>query len=175
MFIDMGTKTGIAIYQEYECPPHFVNACTIDLKGKRFEKGSDRFSNFRTVLESYHEQFNIDDIWFEMVMGHKGVYAAHMYGGFMAILTSWCYDHKIPCNGIPVQTIKKYVTGKGNATKQDVINGVIEYGFEGAKDDNEADAISMMIYTINNRNEGTFNKYYKSTYLNEDLEIVTKH
>ena len=46
-----------------------------------------------------------------------GVDAAHAYGGFMAHLTAWCEHHNIPYAGVPVGTIKKHATGKGNASK----------------------------------------------------------
>ena len=46
---------------------------------------------------------------------------------------------KIPYRGVPVGTIKRHVTGQGNADKEAVIAAVRALGFDPA-DDNEADA-----------------------------------
>ena len=35
-----------------------------------------------------------------------------------ATLTAWCEHHQIPYQGVPVGTIKKHATGKGNAGKE---------------------------------------------------------
>ena len=46
-----------------------------------------------------------------------GTDAAHVYGGFLATLTSWCEQRAIAYQGVPVGTIKRFITGKGNADK----------------------------------------------------------
>lgn len=73
--------------------------------------------------------------------------AAHAYGGFMAHLTAWCEHHQIPYRGVPVGTIKKHATGKGNAGKDAVIAAVRAWGFDPA-DDNEADALAILRWAI---------------------------
>ena len=78
---------------------------------------------------------------------HAGTDAAHVYGGFLATLTAWCEQHGIAYQGVPVGTIKRYATGKGNADKQAVIAAVRARGFEPA-DDNEADAIAILLWAI---------------------------
>ena len=54
---------------------------------------------------------------------------------------------EIPYQGVPVGTIKRHITGKGNADKQEVIAAVRERGFSPA-DDNEADAIALLLWAI---------------------------
>ena len=56
----------------------------------------------------------------------------------------------IPYRGVPVGTIKRHVTGKGNAPKQAVIEAVRARGFAPA-DDNEADAIALLLWAIDTR------------------------
>lgn len=90
-------------------------------------------------------------IAFEEVRRHIGTDAAHSYGGYLAILTEWCELHKVPYQGVPVGTIKRHITGKGNANKDVVMGAVIGMGFS-PKDDNEADALALLDYTM--RNEG---------------------
>ena len=70
----------------------------------------------------------------------------------MATLTSWCEHHQIPYQGIPVGTIKKHITGKGNANKQAIINAVKALGFNPI-DDNEADAIALLNLILTNQTE----------------------
>jgi Holliday junction resolvasome RuvABC endonuclease subunit len=92
----------------------------------------------------------IDAIYFEEVRAHKGVDAAHKYGGFVAHLTSWCEHHQIPYSGIPVGTIKKHITGKGNAPKESVIMAIKNKGFAPV-DDNEADSLALLDFVLNYR------------------------
>jgi Holliday junction resolvasome RuvABC endonuclease subunit len=107
-----------------------------------------RFLNFRNWLVEMLREHKIDMVVFEDVRNHAGVYAAHVYGGFVAILTSVCAMLRIPYRGFGVKTIKKFVTGNGNASKQDVINAVRNKGHKPI-DDNEADAIALALLIKN--------------------------
>ena len=89
----------------------------------------------------------IDAVYFEEVRRHGGVDAAHAYGGFMAHLTAWCEHHQIPYQGVPVGTIKKHATGKGNANKDAMIAAAMALGFD-PQDDNEADALALLNFAM---------------------------
>jgi Holliday junction resolvasome RuvABC endonuclease subunit len=89
-------------------------------------------------------------VYFEEVRRHAGTDAAHIYGGFLASLTAWCEQNRIPYEGVPVGTIKRHVSGKGNADKAAVISAVRSRGFNPA-DDNEADAIAILLWAIDTR------------------------
>ena len=106
-----------------------------------------RFKQWLTEVKS--TTGGIDAVYFEEVRRHLGVDAAHCYGGFMAHLTAWCEHHKIPYKGVPVGTIKKHATGKGNANKQDMIDAVKARGFNPC-DDNEADALALLDWALTN-------------------------
>ena len=81
-----------------------------------------RFVRFKAWLtELKNAAGGLDLVLFEEVRSHAGVDASHAYGGYLAILTAWCEHHRIPYEGVPVGTIKRHVTGKGNADKQAVI------------------------------------------------------
>ena len=41
-------------------------------------------------------------VYFEEVRRHAGTDAAHLYGGFLATLTSWCEQHGIAYQGVPM-------------------------------------------------------------------------
>ena len=38
---------------------------------------------------------------------HAGTDASHVYGGFLATLTSWCEEPEVPSEGVPVGTITR--------------------------------------------------------------------
>ncbi len=86
-------------------------------------------------------------MYFEEVRRHLGTDAAHCYGGFLAVLSAWCEENNIPYQGVNVKTIKRFITGKGNASKSEVIESVKEKGFS-PRDDNEADALALMFYIM---------------------------
>jgi hypothetical protein len=72
---------------------------------------------------------------------------AHVYGGLMATLTAWAELRGVPYEGVPVGTIKRHATGKGNADKAAMIAAARARGFSPA-DDNEADAIAILLWAI---------------------------
>ena len=86
-------------------------------------------------------------IWFEEVRRHVGTDAAHIYGGLMATLTTWAELRDVPYQGVPVGTIKRHATGKGNAAKEAMIAAARARGYNPA-DDNEADAIAILHWAI---------------------------
>ena len=86
-------------------------------------------------------------IYFEEVRRHIGTDAAHIYGGFLATLTAWCERKGVAYQGVPVGTVKRFATGKGNADKQAVLAAMRSRGFNPA-DDNEADAIAILLWAI---------------------------
>lgn len=140
--IDLGTKTGWALRVG-----HSTLSGTLDLKGGRFEGGGMRFLRFRHWLAEMHAKSSLNVVFFEEVRAHKGTDAAHIYGGLLATLTTFCEEQRIPYEGVPVQHIKKFITGKGNAGKDAVIASVRQLGFN-PKDDNEADAISLLMLKL---------------------------
>ena len=89
----------------------------------------------------------INALYFEEVRRHVSTDAAHAYGGFLATLTAWCEHHQVPYQGVPVGTIKKHATGKGNASKDDVLSAMRALGHAPA-DDNEADALALLRWAI---------------------------
>ena len=144
---DLGTKCGYAARINGQ-----INYGTMDLapaRNRKNEGGGLRYMRFREklgVLLSEAQEVKI--AVFEEVRRHMGVDAAHVYGGMLATLTSECERRNIPYEGIGVQEIKKFVTGRGNASKDEVIEAVKTLGFN-PEDDNSADAIALLYYKIN--------------------------
>jgi len=136
--LDLGTTTGWAGHDELGG----IRSGSMKFKFSRFEGGGMRFVKFRAWLREHLA--GVDAVYFEAVRRHIGVDAAHAYGGYLGHLTALCEEMSIPYSGVPVGTIKKSFTGKGNAGKDEMIAECRRRGFEPA-DDNEADAIAILL------------------------------
>lgn len=135
--LDLGTNTGWAL-----CDARTnITSGVQSFKPSRYDGGGMRFLRFKRWLAEIAAS-GLDAVYFEEVRRHAGVDAAHVYGGFLGVLTAWCEAHSIPYEGVPVGTIKKFATGKGNADKDAMIAAARALGFAPA-DDNEADAIHL--------------------------------
>ncbi|WP_245561360.1 hypothetical protein [Erythrobacter cryptus] len=144
--LDLGTTTGWA-----SLAGGIVHSGTASFRSGRYDGGGMRYLRFQHWLEQLASDCGgLAAIHFEEVRRHAGTDAAHLYGGFMATLTAWCEREGIPYQGVPVGTIKRFATGKGNAGKAAVMAAVRARGFSPA-DDNEADAIAILLWALATR------------------------
>ena len=142
--LDLGTTTGWALSGCDNC----ITSGKQSFKPQRFEGGGMRYLRFKHWLAELKAMTgDIHTVYFEEIRRHVGVDAAHVYGGLLATLTTWCEHHRIPYQGVPVGTIKKHATGKGNAGKVDVIAAMRALGHVVA-DDNEADALAILHWAL---------------------------
>lgn len=140
--LDLGTVTGWAL----RGPDGLITSGTLSLLPGRFDGGGMRYLRFSNWLAEMDRLSGpMATIWFEEVRRHVGTDAAHVYGGLLATLTAWAELHGVPYQGVPVGTIKRHVTGKGNANKDAMIAATRARGFSPA-DDNEADAIALLLW-----------------------------
>lgn len=140
--LDLGTKTGWVLGDK----ENFYSGVE-NFTPKRYEGGGMRYLRFRRwVFEiiqlSESIGANVNEIYYEEVRRHAGTDAAHVYGGFLSHLAAFGDEYEIPYAGVPVGTIKKHITGKGNANKKLVLEAVRALGYN-PKDDNESDAIAL--------------------------------
>jgi crossover junction endodeoxyribonuclease RuvC len=144
--LDLGQKTGWAVHNTDGA----IASGTVEFKPSRWEGGGMVYLRFRAWLQEVDETAGaIGAVYFEEVRSHRGVAAAHAYGGFLAHLTAWAEANRIPYAGVPVATIKRHIAGKGNADKDAVIAAVGALGFD-PKDDNEADALALLDWALRN-------------------------
>ena len=145
--LDLGTTTGWAM----ALPDGGIVSGTVSFRPSRYDGGGMRYVRFRAWLEGIAEDTSgIAAIHFEEVRRHLSTDAAHVHGGLLATLTAWCEQRSIAYQGVPVGTIKRHVTGKGNADKAAVIEAVRARGYSPA-DDNEADAIAILLWAVQTR------------------------
>ena len=142
--LDLGTTTGWALRGS----DGHITSGSESFRPQRFEGGGMRFLRFkRWLTELKAVADGIDALHFEEVRRHVSTDAAHAYGGFLATLTAWCEHHQIPYQGVPVGTIKKHATGKGNASKDEMVASARARG-HAPTDDNEADALALLHWAI---------------------------
>jgi len=156
--LDLGTTTGWALRSANGPVAHGF----VSFKSQRFEGGGMRYLRFGRWLAdmlalsgqqsgsqtgSQTNLTGIGAVYFEEVRRHLGVDAAHVYGGLLATLTAWCEHHQIPYQGVPVGTIKRHATGKGNAGKAEVVAAMKALGHP-VTDDNEADALALLHWAL---------------------------
>jgi len=140
--LDLGTTTGWAIASDDN-----ILSGAESFKNDRYSGGGMRYVRFRKWLDEISDSLGVSQVYFEEVRRHRGTDAAHVYGGLMACLTAYCEEKAIPYAGVPVGTIKKFWTGKGNAPKEAMIASAIERGHE-VVDDNEADALAILYWSF---------------------------
>jgi hypothetical protein len=145
--LELGTTTGWALCATGGA----ITSGTVVFRPIRFEGGGMRYLRFRGWLAEASElSGGFARIVFEVVRAHAGTDAAHLYGGFLAHLSAWCEERTVPYEGVPVGTINRFATGKGNADKAAVIAAMRARGFAPA-DDNEADAIALLLWATDVR------------------------
>lgn len=147
--LDLGAKLGWAVSFGKDARGKLdVLHGTVEIKNGRYEGGGMRWLRFRKWLDSMADHHGTDGtleaVYFEEVRRHVGTDAAHLYGGFLAELTAWCEKRGIPYQGIPVGTIKKSATGKGNANKDAMIAAMKAKGYS-PETDNDADALALLL------------------------------
>ena len=142
--LDLGQRTGWAVRNRDGAIASGVQ----EFRPGRFDGGGMIWLRFRAWLREIEETSGgVGVVVFEEVRRHAGTAASHAYGGYLAHLTAWAEANRIPYQGVPVGTIKRHITGKGNADKQAVIAAVQALGFAPA-DDNEADALALLHWAI---------------------------
>ncbi len=118
--LDLGTTTGYAIYAPIR--GKITQTGILNNEAKSTQSTGFKYIKFRGNLQELsdicaHSGEPIEIVCFEDVARHTATKAAQMYGGFRAIMESFCIDNRIEYGGYGVSEIKKHATGKGNAGK----------------------------------------------------------
>jgi hypothetical protein len=88
--------------------------------------------------------------------------AAEFLGGLKTTLATWCEDHLVPTHGLAIASIKQFATGKGNASKVEMIEAAnaqfgtnfdVE-GYEKTGVDNIVDAAFCCTMGVDSYSEG---------------------
>lgn len=116
-----------------------------DLRPRRHEGGGMRYLRTRHLFSELLGQKPVL-VGYEEVRRHMGVDAAHVYAGIVSSIVTVCEEQKVPYTAIPVGTVKKLATGKGNAKKDAMIKAAEQkFAPHEVVDDNEADALWIAV------------------------------
>ena len=140
--IDPGTACGYAVRQG----DRVLASGVWNLRPNRYEGGGMRWLRLRSFLSGACPpslpQAKPTLVAYEEVRRHMGTDAAHCYAGVVATIQAWCEDFAIPYTGVPVGTVKKTATGKGNADKTAMVAAAAaRWPEQQIEDDNQADAL----------------------------------
>lgn len=141
--LDLGTKTGWALLNG-----GVITGGTAVFPLKKNQNPGQRWARFRGFLNDVQSSAGaLQAVYYEDVMFHAGIQAAHVYGGYMAVLQMFCDIWNVPLSPVGVTQIKKHWTGKGAAKKGEMIAEAKKRGFHPV-DDNHADALAILTYAI---------------------------
>jgi len=145
--LDTATQTGWALQAD-----HLVDKVmhdTLDLKKyanmKKYHTGR-RHLEFQEFLTGILERDKID-----LVIKEQGFFAtsqakaAKLLYGFHAVTEMVCCRFEVEVVDLHSATLKKYTTGDGRASKEDMIDAMIKIGYD-PKTDHEADALALLTY-----------------------------
>ena len=144
--LDLATKTGWACNQPYETgKPTIISGVQI-FDVKRGESPGMRFLRCRGWLNEINDLVMPDVIAYEQAH-HRGGAATACGVGLVTVVLEFAAQHKIEITSVHSATLKKWATGSGRASKDQMIEAVIRKGHQ-PQDDNEADALLLLYYTI---------------------------
>lgn len=175
--LDLGTTTGYAyswLDTDNNIPANkrlFMGQW--DLSAGPYDSGAIRFVRLRQFLATVRPALvGFEDVKYtpaqkanKFTIGAilaRAATACEWFGALKATLCTWCEENDIPCIGIPIGSIKKRATARGNANKEDMIKacndefgtdfGIEDYNLTGA--DNIADAAWVCQLVMEQHAEG---------------------
>lgn len=144
--LDLGTFMGWASYDngkyEYGTVNFSIEPYSENMILKSFQ--------LKKWLQQKINSLSPEIIVYEQVLTHKGYKANKTYNSFENTVSANCLLSQIPMKAVPVTRIKKFAAGSGAAPKSEMIEAVKRMGHM-PKDDNQADALALLEYTINHQ------------------------
>ena len=142
--LDLATKTGWAHNVD---DPFMSNSGTSEFPVKRGESPGIRFLRCRAWLNSMSEDLmGIDVIVYEQAH-HRGGAATAVCVGLATEVQAFAAEQGIELMTVHTSKLKKFATGNGRASKEDMIKAAKRLGWAPA-DDNEADAIMLLYFAV---------------------------
>lgn len=143
--LDLGTKMGYAVKPR---EGRIVHGTQIFTPRSSWTPGQ-KWQRVRSWLSETIAAHNVGRIVFEDVRRHAqgAVLAAHAYGGYRAMMEMVADQHGVELVTVGVGAIKKHWTGKGNATKPDMIKEAKRRGYR-PDTDNAADALAILDWAV---------------------------
>jgi len=104
-----------------------------------------RFNKWLGDMYALTADGKIDLIIYEQAH-HRGGAATEIAVGLTTRVQEFAEKIRAECASVHTATLKKYITGNGRASKQDMMNWFAETVGREPVDDNEADAMALLYY-----------------------------
>lgn len=135
--IDAATKTGYAS----NCFRKITSGI-MDFKAKRGDSPGVRFIKFKKWLNEIVKNSKPDVIIYEQAH-HRGGHPTEVALGFVTVIKIIAAKNNCELTTVHTGELKKWATGNGRASKEEMIDASRKLGFEPV-DDNEADALLIL-------------------------------
>jgi len=141
--LDLATTTGWAQKKKKKIESGIVN-----FSPKRGDSPGVRFLKFRAWLTKVVKELEPEVIVYERPH-HRGGAATEVLVGLSTRVQEIAAEYKIECQAVHSTTLKKFLTGGGRASKEDMIREAkIRFPKQDIVDDNQADALALLAYAI---------------------------
>lgn len=180
--LDLGSNCGVAVY-DYEPGQKMLQEklqlFQWDLSTQGLESGAARFVRLRAFLNvAMPDAIGYEDVKYsppkEFFVNKKfGIpavlsrvaTASEVLGGMKVTVATWAQEAELLSNGFAISTIKKFATGSGKASKDDMIaaaNRTLGAAFDSSKYkstgiDNVVDAAFVLLLLIHHTHAGMIN------------------
>jgi hypothetical protein len=147
--LDLGRRTGWSVFVP-NGPERHRDSGVFELysdAGSPFEDGARFLALERFLFALDQACGGFDIVGFEQVNGGTKGRQTTLWNGYRAMVMAWCARTGKRVLPIPIQTVKKHISGRSNASKEEVEAAVVERGHL-PFDDNEADAIATMYAAV---------------------------
>ena len=139
--IDPGTRCGWALFGDDDS----ISSGEWSLQPRNGEPDGQRPLSLMQHIAAINKEGTLELVVFEQVMRHAGTTAAHVYGELIGAIKIYCVANRIKYRGEHVSKIKSRATGKGRASKDEMINAALEqWTHKEQFTDNEADALWIL-------------------------------
>lgn len=142
--LDIATNTGWALLRDGELLDHG----RIELGKQRWHRRPFGLRHrLSALLASLPDGQTVSCVAYEKVRRHAGTEAAHVYGALEAAVLAWAEAWALPVVTVGVAAAKIALTGRGNATKEQMVAGA-HRAFGGLPEtltDDEADAMGVAL------------------------------
>jgi hypothetical protein len=184
--LDLGSNCGAAVYDFIPGKKMLQEKLQLfqwDLSTQGLESGAARFVRLRTFLNvTAPDVVGYEDVKYtpprEFFVNKKfGIpavlsrvaTASEVLGGMKVTVATWAEEADLLANGFAISTIKKFATGNGKASKEDMIiaaNKALGAAFDTSKYkltgiDNVVDAAFVLLLLIQTTNAGITNSKLK--------------
>lgn len=144
MALDCATACGWAVGAAQTCFEYGTK--NLAPNGKHASPGS-RYRRLRSLMIDTKKKFpDLKMIAFELpIFDHTSQLQKAYSHGYVAVIQLFCADHGMGYRGVHVSSLKKFITGTGRASKDEMIAAIKSRGYD-PQDDNAADAIGIFLW-----------------------------